>query len=84
MFKKMFHYHEKSREFVIHLYWLKHYRYLVVKINFWGWALPLRIQRFVWSINRNVEWFVWFLCFGFELNNYGALVRGERWPKGWL
>ncbi len=57
--------------------------YIVMHCNLKSWALPLKIQKFVWSSNKNPEWFVDFLCFHFCINNYGILVRDKDWPKDW-
>lgn len=58
-------------------------RYVVVRCSIRSWACPLHVQRFVWNMNKDVEWFIWFLCFGLAINNYGSLVRDKNWPIKW-
>jgi len=73
-------YHHNTHEYVIRFTPI---RYIIVTVNLKNWAILLKIQKFMWSTNYNIEWFVDFLCFHFAYNNYGVLIRDSGWPRDW-
>lgn len=85
--KKIIFYSKLQKEMYLKI---KH-SYLCVRIKKYRWSFLLSIERYWSGLNtlKNTEKhkriaIIRFLCFEFEINSYGQLVREKNWPSKWI